>query len=104
VSTVVIAYVPDLMDQSRIRAAHPGVRFVRRAADLLEVGADHVIVDLDRPDSASVLDRLSGTVVGFAAHVDTERLDAARAAGISEALPRSVFFARLARSAPRSQR
>ena len=99
---VVVAYVPDLMDRSRFSAAAGvDVRFVNAPADLAaasrSAGATTVVVDLSRP---GVLDALAeggiaGRIVGFGSHVDTELLDAARAAGCSEVLARSRFFAHL---------
>jgi hypothetical protein len=90
----VVAYVPDLMDRSRLSAAVPNVSFVPAAAALADAaaGADVVIVDLSRP---GVLDALPANVrtVGFGSHVDTALLDAARAAGCDVVVARSKFFA-----------
>lgn len=104
-STVVLCV--DLLDRSRISAAHPDATFVRSSAALLErVEAGQVrsvIVDLSRPDAivAIAAATAAGAVVtAYGAHVDTDLLDAARAAGCAEALPRSRFFARLDRAAP----
>jgi hypothetical protein len=93
----VVAYVPDLMDRSRVSAAVADVTFVPTPEALPEaaVGAAVVAVDLARPGVLDVLPALvaSGTrVVAFGSHVDRETLDAARAAGCTEVLPRSVFF------------
>lgn len=91
--TTVAAYVPDLMDRSKFGA---GVTFASSPADLVGMEADVVVVDLSRPGVLDVLPQLAGRrVIGFGSHVDTERLDAARAAGCTEVLPRSQFFARL---------
>jgi DNA-binding NarL/FixJ family response regulator len=92
-------YVPDLMDRSRLGAC--GIRFVSSVADLVAAAASDqvttVVVDLQRPGVLDALPALAAQarVVGFAAHVDTETLDAATAAGCALALPRSRFFARL---------
>lgn len=98
--TRVVALVPDLMDRSKLaRLGEVEVVHVRRAEELVATAAagDLVVVDLSRP---GVLDALRagvpGTVVGFASHVDTDLIAAARAAGCAEVLPRSAFFARLA--------
>jgi len=96
----VVAYVPDLVDRSRIDAAVPGIRHVGRPGDLpaAAVDADVVVVDLRRPDALTAAASSTGagrTVVGFAPHVATDLLEAARAAGIDEVLPRSVFFHRV---------
>jgi hypothetical protein len=94
----VVAMVPDLLDRSRLSAAVPEVRFVRTVDDVEDVGDDAVVVvDLARPgalDAARTLAARGAWVVGFAPHVDHD-LDAGRAAGCAEVLPRSVFFARL---------
>ncbi|MCU1455544.1 MAG: hypothetical protein JWN46_3690 [Acidimicrobiales bacterium] len=96
----VVAYVPDLMDRSRL-AAVPGVDLVVVAdpADLAAaaVGADLVVVDLARPGVlAALTSGVGGRVVGFASHVDRDLLAAATAAGCDEPLPRSRFFSRVA--------
>ncbi len=84
----IVGYVPDLMDRSKLR----GVRFVRRVEDLVDADEALVIVDLSRPGVLEILPRLAGRrVVGFGSHVDTETLEAARAAGC-QALPRSQLF------------
>lgn len=93
--TRVAAYVPDLMDRSKLAAAGD-VTFVSAPSDLAEVGADVVVVDLSRPGVLEALPDLAGArTVGFGSHVDRELLAAARAAGCDEVLPRSRFFARL---------
>ncbi len=84
----IAGYVPDLMDRSKLR----GVRFVRRALDLVEAEEALLVVDLSRPGVLEILPRLAGRrVIGFGSHVDTETLEAARAAGC-QALPRSQLF------------
>lgn len=95
----VVAYVPDLMDASRLRSAAASVELepVRSPAALAAaaVGADLVVVDLSR---AGVIDRLpaiaaaGAPVVGFGPHVDHELLETATAAGCHEVVPRSAFF------------
>ena len=93
------AYVPDLMDRSKVSAAVPDAVIVARPADLGAAGpGDLVFVDLGRP---GVLDVLPGVVdrgarvVGFCNHEDDATIGAATAAGV-EALTRAVFFRRLA--------
>lgn len=95
--TTVAAYVPDLMDRSKVSAAAPGrVTFVRTPADLATTDADLVLVDLSRPGVLEILSTLAAKrVIGFGSHVDTDLLQAAAAAGC-EVLPRSKFFSRLA--------
>ena len=89
----IAAYVPDLMDRSKVAAAVPGVEFVANPRLLVEVEADLVVLDLSRP---GVLEALSGLAhvrsVGFGSHVDVETLEAARAAGCDVVLARSAFF------------
>ena len=95
--TRVVAYVPDLMDRSRISAAVPGVVFVRNAAELVDAaaGADLVVLDASRPGALDVVPSLATRAIAFGSHFDTELLDAARAAGVDEVMPRSAFFRRL---------
>ncbi len=90
-----VAYVPDLIDQSKIAAALAGVHFVRRPEDLEGRRAELVIVDLGRPGVLDVLATVHAErVIGFASHVDGETLAGARAAGC-DAMRRSEFFRRL---------
>ena len=91
----IVAYVPDVMDRSKVAAAGDCI-FVSDPADLagLCAGADLVVVDLTRPGVVDVLP-LDAKVIGFANHTSRDVMDAARAAGCAEVLPRSDFFARL---------
>jgi len=96
----IVAYIPDLMDRSRL-ASVPGVVFVAAPEALIDAAADAdaevVVVDLSRPGVLEVLDRLGAArTIGFASHVDTDLLTAATAAGCTEVLPRSRFFATVA--------
>jgi hypothetical protein len=95
----VVAFVPDLMDRSRVsaQASSASVEFVGRPAALAEAaaGADLVLVDLARPGVLDVLASIAAQTVGFASHVDRALFEAAGAAGCDEVLARSVFFARL---------
>jgi hypothetical protein len=95
----VVAYVPDLMDRSRLgRLGDVEVVHLRSPGDLAPTARpeDLVVVDLGR---AGVVEAIAagipGRVVGFASHVDTDLIASARAAGCTEVLPRSAF-ARLA--------
>ena len=93
--TRVAAYVPDLMDRSKV-AAVAEVTFVSSPEALATTPADLVVVDLSRPGVLEALGQGIGVrTVGFGSHVDLELLAAARAAGCDEVLPRSKFFARL---------
>ncbi len=91
-----VAYVPDLMDRSRVSAVAGDATFVTGADELVVAagGADLVVVDLGRPGVAGVLPDLvaaGARVVGFGSHVERATLDQAAAAGC-EAMPRSQFF------------
>ena len=90
----VYAYVPDLMDRSRLGGLD--VTFVPTPDDLGAAGAgDVVVVDLGRPAVLEALGRISaGRTIGFGSHVDRELLDQARTAGCDEVMPRSEFFRR----------
>ena len=101
----VVAYVPDLMDRSRVeiacRTAGRTVEFVARPADLARAvadGARFVVVDLAPAGVLDILAHLAPAhTVGFASHVDRTLLEAARAAGCDEVLARSAVFRRLSR-------
>jgi hypothetical protein len=90
----VVAYVPDLMDRSKVAATGP-VTFVNRPEALAGVKADLVVVDLMRPGVMDVLPAVSSKVIGFARHTEPALMAAAQAAGCDLVLPRSSFFARL---------
>ena len=92
----VAAYVPDLMDRSKVAAAVPGVEFVANPRLLVEVEVDVVVLDLSRPGVLEALSALAHVrTVGFGSHVDVETLEAASAAGCDVVLARSTFFAGL---------
>jgi hypothetical protein len=94
--TRIVAYVPDLMDRSKVAAAGDCV-FVSAPGQLagLSGGADVIVVDLTKPGVVDVLAGLDARVIGFANHTSRDVMDAARAAGCEQVLPRSDFFARL---------
>ena len=96
----VIAYVPDLMDRSKVQAAAPTVTLARTPGDLLALAGPGVtaVVDLSRPGVLELLGPLvaaGARVIGFGSHVDKDVLAAARGAGCDEVLARSAFFSRL---------
>ncbi len=95
--TRIAAYVPDLMDRSKVAAAGGAdVTFVLAPSELATAGAELVVVDLARPGVLDALPGLAGVrSIGFASHVDKELADAAAAAGCDEVLPRSRFFSTL---------
>jgi hypothetical protein len=92
----------DLMDRSRITAAIPDVEviFVRTPDALVGLaGVDVLVVDLSKRGAHDALAGIvaSGVrVIAYGSHVDRATLDAARAAGVTEVLPRSAFFGSLA--------
>jgi hypothetical protein len=92
----IVAYVPDLMDRSKVAAAGDAT-FVSGPADLAGSagGADVVVVDLTRPGVIEALAGIEGRVIGFANHTARDVMEAARAAGCGEVLRRSEFFARI---------
>lgn len=103
----IVAYVPDLMDRSRLTSAGYDVRFVSSTDALVEAagaeGVDVVVVDLDRfrladrlPEVVAAAAVARAKVVAFGSHVDRDRFDAARAAGIDDVVARSVMFGRTA--------
>jgi len=93
----VVVFAPDLMDRSRISGALPHAQFVTALDQLSRAGPDSIVlVDLHRPGVLEAIPTLSGSVIGFASHVDDDLMRAARAAGCAEVLPRSRFFRRLA--------
>jgi hypothetical protein len=100
-SAEILAYVPDLMDRSRIQAAAGDhVVFVPRPDDLDAAVDDStalVVVDVARAGAIQAVEAIADRVrvVAFGPHVDDDVLEQATAAGCAEVLPRSVFFARL---------
>lgn len=92
--TRIVAFVPDLIDRSKVAGAGD-VTFVDRPAALAGVKADLVVVDLMRPGVLDVLPEVPGRVIGFARHTEPALMAAAQAAGCDVVLPRSSFFAQL---------
>ncbi len=91
--TRTIAYVPDLMDRSRLSAVAT-VTYVSRLDELVvaAAGADLVVVDLGRPGVLDLLAQVSAPTIGFGSHVDRDLLAAATAAGCDRVMARSAFF------------
>ena len=94
----VIAYVPDLLDRSKVAAA-ADVSFVGRPEQLVEAaissGAELVVVDLTRPGVVDVVGDMPVPVIAFANHTRRDLMEAATAAGASQVMARSAFFSRL---------
>ncbi len=89
----VAAYVPDLMDRSKVSAAAPGATFVSRPEQLASVDADLVVLDLTRPGTVDVIPTVKARTVGFCRHTMRDVIAAAEAAGCDRVLARSEFFA-----------
>ena len=92
----VVAFVPDLMDRSRLSAPGVEVAFVDDPEGLADAHADLVVVDLARPGVIESLGAVAGPTVGFVAHIDEATMAAALAAGCDKVLARSRFFGRFA--------
>ncbi len=95
--TRIVAYVPDLMDRSKVKAAAPDATFVPDPSALTAAAADAdlVVVDLTRPGVVEVMPSIEGRVIGFANHTARQLMDDASAAGCDEVMARSAFFSRL---------
>ena len=105
---MVVGFVDDLMDRSRISAAVPEARFVRSVAAMRTLignaedlaGDTHVVVVVDLAKYAGTVDAIRVAVadidelvvlVGFAPHVDEIARDTT-IAGADRVMPRSRFF------------
>ncbi len=97
-SKKIVAYVPDLLDRSKVAAA-ADVTFVARLDQLAEAatssGADLAVVDLTRPGAVEVVGELPVPVIAFANHTRRDLMEAATAAGATQVMARSAFFSRL---------
>jgi hypothetical protein len=91
----VAAYVPDLMDRSKVAAAAPEATFVARPDELVSVEADLVVLDLTRPGVLDVIPLVRGRTLGFCRHTMRDVIAAAEEAGCDRVLVRSEFFAGL---------
>jgi hypothetical protein len=89
----VVAYVPDLMDRSKVASAAPGATFVSRPEELSSADADLVVIDLTRPGAVEVIPEITARTVGFCRHTMRDVIAAAEAAGCDRVLVRSEFFA-----------
>ena len=76
--TRIAAYVPDLIDRSKVAAAAHGVTFVERPEELSSLEADLVVLDLSRPGAVDVIPRLTARTLGFGRHTQRELLEACR--------------------------
>ena len=89
---IVVAFVSDLMDRSRISAALPGTTFTADPAATID--ADVVLVDLGRAGDriSDIRAATAARIVGFGPHVDHDADADARAAGADVVVARSRFF------------
>ena len=86
----------DLMDGSRFRSSLPDAVIARQPTPELVADAHVVIVDLAGNYDLAAVVAFGVPVVAYGAHVDTEALEAALAAGCVDAVPRSKIFRRAA--------
>lgn len=89
----VCAFVPDLMDRSRIRAARADVVFTEDPGACTDAAV--VVVDLQRRASVVASVRAAAPfayIVGFLPHVEHRRDPATGPEGVDTVLPRSRFF------------
>jgi two-component system chemotaxis response regulator CheY len=117
---VILAILDDLMFTSKIKsaAAHLGVpvSFARSSvaalAGMRSSAPTLVIVDLNNPrtDPFGTVGQMKADpalstipIVGFASHVQTEVIEAARKAGVDDVLARSAFTQRLPEILARGQ-
>ena len=108
---MVLAVVDDLLFSSKIRAVAAGageaVTFVRNPGGVNAACAEHqprlVLIDLDR-DALNPIETIAmirampapvPRIVAFGAHVNVDRLRAAREAGADQAMARSAFVVAL---------
>jgi hypothetical protein len=101
----VVVFTRDLMDGSRFRALGEGVE-VRRTPHVdpgavdpgaVDPGAvDLIVVDLAGGYDLDALVAVGPPVLAYGAHVDTDALERALAAGCAAAVPRSVVVRRVA--------
>jgi hypothetical protein len=99
----ILALVRDLIFASKIsasaRVAQVECRILRDPGALSGQSGDLLLVDLNEPgaiEAASQWQRDSGApVVGFVSHVDADRIEQARRAGLTRVMARSGFVAAL---------
>lgn len=90
----IVAVVPSLMDRSRFPEG--AVQFVTAAAEVARLDdVTGIVIDLDRCPDVSAFASMGMPSIGFGSHVEDQNLDSARAIGVTEVLPRSIFFRRL---------
>jgi PleD family two-component response regulator len=109
---MILAVLDDLMFTSKIKTAANqlgvAVTFARSSAaalaEMRKAAPSLVIFDLNNPrtDPLGTVSAMKGDpalaaipTLGFASHVQTDVIDAARAAGVDDVLARSAFTMRL---------
>lgn len=109
----ILAAVDDFLFRSKIRATakhvNADVRFAQTADEILaqarELKPSLLIIDLNsaKADPVATIAALKADpalagirAIGFASHVHVDLIDAARAAGADQVLPRSAFAGNLA--------
>ena len=98
----VVAFVPDLMDRSKLSTVDADVRFAPTIDAFVEQaakpGVDIAVVDLSRDGAVDAVRKLPEGLrsIGFGSHVDQSLLDQARQAGCTTVLVRSKFFSQVA--------
>jgi hypothetical protein len=85
----------NLMDASKVHEIVPGATVARDLGDESLVDADLILLDLTSGLEPADVAVLGPPVIAYGPHVDSEGLEAARAAGCRDALPRSQVFSRL---------
>lgn len=99
----VLALIRDLMFSSKVtataRAVGREVRIVRDLENLRSTDGALLIVDLALPGAieaaAAWKQAFGGETIGFAAHVDTQTIAAAKAGGIDLVMTRGSFTSQL---------
>jgi hypothetical protein len=94
----VAAYIPNLMDRSKVAAAADAIGVAvsfAASADALDGSATLTLVDVGRHGVLEALGAVRGRSIGFASHVDRDLIRRALDAGCGQVLARSAFFARL---------
>jgi hypothetical protein len=100
----VLVFVRDMIFASKIRATAQSlgasVQMLRDASQLAGAHGRKLIVDLNQSgviELSAEWGRATGKdVIGFVSHTDSATIEAARAAGITQVLPRSRFVQVLA--------
>lgn len=95
----IVALVADLMFASRVRGPAPAARIVHDGKALVSAigtATRLVLIDLHARGALQVVGAAreaapGATIVAFGSHVETEALQAARAAGADRVLARSAF-------------